>query len=263
MKYAHIVEGKFISRPNRFIAHVDIAGKDTVVHVKNTGRCRELLVPGCRVYLEKSTNPERKTPYDLVTVEKVVEWTGGRKRKILVNMDSQAPNKVAGEWIRANRERFPNITFLKPEYTFGNSRFDFYIEYKTSGRKGASDQNRASGRGQKLHKMFLEVKGVTLENLAAATFPDAPTERGVKHLTELANILEEKICAEDGTPYECGILFLIQMKGCKTFGPAAEIHPDFAAALRRARDAGVNIFVVDCKVTRDELIADAPVPLIL
>ena len=251
MKYAHIVEGKFISRPNRFIAHVEIAGKDTVVHVKNTGRCRELLVPGCKVYLEKSTNPERKTPYDLVTVEKVVEWTGGRKRKILVNMDSQAPNKVAGEWIKTNRERFPNITFLKPEYTFGNSRFDFYIEYKTS------------GRGQKLHKMFLEVKGVTLENQAAATFPDAPTERGVKHLTELASILEEKICAEDGTPYECGILFLIQMKGCKTFGPAAEIHPDFAAALRRARDAGVNIFVVDCKVTWDELIADAPVPLIL
>lgn len=244
MKYATIVPGKFISRPNRFIAHVEIDGVDTVVHVKNTGRCKELLVPGCRVYLEKPDNPARKTPYDLIAVE---------KGKLLINMDSQAPNKVAGEWIRSHTELFPEITFLKPEYTFGNSRFDFYVEYKGVGRTKAARE--------KIHKMFIEVKGCTLEFDGHAKFPDAPTERGVKHLTELADILREKRAAEDGTEYECGILFLIQMKGCHKFSPNVATHPEFGTALRKAQDAGVHIFVYDCKVTPDTLIADVPVTL--
>lgn len=248
MQYANVVPGKFISRPNRFIAHVEIDGVDTVVHVKNTGRCKELLVPGCKVYLEKSSNEARKTPYDLIAVEKVV-----LAQTILINMDSQAPNKVAGEWIRAHQERFPEITFLKPEYTFGNSRFDFYVEYKGAGRTKAEKA--------KLHKMFIEVKGCTLEFDGHAKFPDAPTERGVKHLTELAEILREGVAAEDGTPYECGILFLIQMKGCHKFSPNVATHPEFGAALRAAHAAGVEVFVYDCNVTPDTLTADAPVAL--
>lgn len=248
MQYANVVPGKFISRPNRFIAHVEIDGVDTVVHVKNTGRCKELLVPDCRVYLEKSSNEARKTPYDLIAVEKVV-----LAQTILINMDSQAPNKVAGEWIRSHQERFPEITFLKPEYTFGNSRFDFYVEYKGAGRTKAEKA--------KLHKMFIEVKGCTLEFDGHAKFPDAPTERGVKHLTELAEILREGVSAEDGTLYECGILFLIQMKGCHKFSPNVATHPEFGAALRAAQEAGVEIFVYDCNVTPDTLTADAPVAL--
>ncbi len=250
MKYGEIVQGEFLERPNRFIAHVKIDGKKTVVHVKNTGRCRELLQPGVKVFLEKSKNPERKTPFDLVTVEKVTP-----RGKILVNMDSQAPNKVAAEWIRSNRERFPEITFLKPEYTFGNSRFDFYIEYRGAGKTRAQKA--------RLHKMFLEVKGVTLEYDGSASFPDAPTERGVKHLRELTRILGTRTSADDGTPYECGVLFLVQMKGCHRFGPDEKIHPEFAGALRDARDAGVEIFVVDCKVTPKTVTADKPVPLVL
>lgn len=244
MQYANIVSGKFISRPNRFIAHVEIDGVDTVVHVKNTGRCKELLVPGCTVYLEKSENPARKTPYDLVAVEKGV---------FLINMDSQAPNKVAAEWIRSHTELFPEIAFLKPEFTYGNSRFDFYVEFRGVGRTKAEKA--------KLHKMFIEVKGCTLEFEGHAKFPDAPTERGVKHLMELADILREQRYAEDGTPYECGILFLIQMKGCHKFSPNIATHPEFGEALRMAQDAGVRIFVYDCKVTPDTLIADVPVSL--
>ncbi len=244
MKYSTVVPAKFISRPNRFIAHVEVNGVDTVVHVKNTGRCKELLVPGCTVYLEKPDNPARKTPYDLIAVEKVVpDATRKSKQKtILINMDSQAPNKVAAEWIRSHQELFPKITFLKPEYTYGNSRFDFYVEF--------------SGR-----KMFIEVKGCTLEFDGHAKFPDAPTERGVKHLTELADILRENRCAEDGTPYECGILFLIQMKGCHKFSPNVDTHPQFGVALKAAQDAGVKIFVYDCKVKPDTLVSDIPVAL--
>jgi len=244
MKYSTVVPAKFISRPNRFIAHVEVNGVDTVVHVKNTGRCKELLVPGCTVYLEKPDNPARKTPYDLIAVEKAVpDATRKSKQKtILINMDSQAPNKVAAEWIRAHQELFPKITFLKPEYTYGNSRFDFYVEF--------------SGR-----KMFIEVKGCTLEFDGHAKFPDAPTERGVKHLTELADILRENRCAEDGTPYECGILFLIQMKGCHKFSPNVDTHPQFGVALKAAQDAGVKIFVYDCKVKPDTLVSDIPVAL--
>lgn len=255
MRYEKVVPAKFISRPNRFIAHVEIDGVNTVVHVKNTGRCKELLVPGCQVYLEKPNNPARKTPYDLIAVEKVVPVKAGSKKTktLMINMDSQAPNKVAGEWIRAHSELFPEITFLKPEYTFGNSRFDFYVEYKGAGRTKTARE--------KLHKMFIEVKGCTLEFDGHAKFPDAPTERGVKHLTELADILREKRCAEDGTEYECGILFLIQMKGCHKFSPNVATHPEFGTALKNAQKAGVEIFVYDCQVTPDTLIADAPVSL--
>lgn len=256
MRYSKVVSGKFISRPNRFIAHVEIDGVDTVVHVKNTGRCKELLVPGCKVYLEKPDNPARKTPYDLIAVEKVVPAKSARSmtsKTLLINMDSQAPNKVAGEWIRSHQELFPEITFLKPEYTFGNSRFDFYVEFKGVGKTKAEKA--------KLHKMFIEVKGCTLEFDGHAKFPDAPTERGVKHLTELADILREKRAAEDGTEYECGILFLIQMKGCHKFSPNVETHAAFGDAMKKARDAGVRIFVYDCKVTPETLVSDAPVAL--
>lgn len=255
MKYATVVPAKFISRPNRFIAHVEVDGVDTVVHVKNTGRCKELLVPGCKVFLEKPDNPARKTPYDLIAVEKVVPASSksAESKTILINMDSQAPNKVAGEWIRSHEELFPEITFLKPEFTYENSRFDFYVEYKGAGRTKAEKA--------KLHKMFIEVKGCTLEFDGHAKFPDAPTERGVKHLTELADILREGVAAEDGTPYECGILFLIQMKGCHKFSPNVATHPEFGTALRAAQEAGVEIFVYDCNVTPDTLTADAPVAL--
>lgn len=252
MRYGTVVKAKFIDRPNRFIAHVYVLeGTDAsetrvvTVHVKNTGRCRELLVPGCLVYLEKSDNPERKTPYDLIAVEKKVASTKNRRMKsLLINMDSQAPNKVAGEWISQNRNRFPEIVLLKPEFTFGNSRFDFYIEYKGVG-KNLSER-------QRLHKMFLEVKGCTLESDGLAKFPDAPTERGVKHVRELTDIRQTN-------EYECGILILIQMKGCHTFMPNVATDPNFGEALETAVNSGVELFVVDCKVTSDTLVADKPV----
>jgi len=252
MRYGTVVKARFIDRPNRFIAHVYVVeGPDAsetkvvTVHVKNTGRCRELLVPGCLVYLEKSENPERKTPYDLIAVEKNVEPTQKRKvLSLLINMDSQAPNKVAAEWIRKNKERFPEIVLLKPECTFGISRFDFYIEYKGVGKTEAARK--------KLRKMFLEVKGCTLEKDGLAKFPDAPTERGVKHVRELTSMAQEG-------EYECGILILLQMKGCHTFMPNNDTDPAFGMALHEAVSRGVELFVVDCKVTPDTLIADKPV----
>jgi len=252
MRYGTVVKAKFIDRPNRFIAHVYVLegpnASDTrvvTVHVKNTGRCKELLVPGCLVYLEKSENPERKTPYDLIAVEKKVEPTKKRKASsLLINMDSQAPNKVAAEWIRKNKARFPEIVLLKPECTFGNSRFDFYIEYRGAGKTEAA-RNR-------LHKMFLEVKGCTLESDGLAKFPDAPTERGVKHVRELTAMAQEG-------EYECGILILLQMKGCHTFMPNVGTDPAFGIALHDAVLKGVELFVLDCKVTPGSLIADKPV----
>lgn len=241
MRYENkIVKAIFIDRPNRFIAHVKVDGAVVTVHVKNTGRCKELLVPGCIVYLEKSANPERKTPYDLIAVEKENALQGGQT--VLINMDSQAPNKVAREWILSNKERFPKITLLKPECTHGNSRFDFYVEYRDS-----------CGEAK---RMFLEVKGCTLEKGGHALFPDAPTERGVKHVRELAAL------ARSGE-FECGILVLIQMKGCFAFSPNSETHEDFAVALKDAQKAGVEIFAVDCNVTPETLEADAGVRVIL
>ena len=223
MNYKHILPGTFLSRPNRFIAHVKVNGKDWVCHVKNTGRCRELLVPGARVYVEESENPARKTKYDLIAVE---------KGNLLINMDSQAPNKAAQEFLP---KLLPGLTFLRPETVWGNSRFDFYAETDS----GA--------------KWFLEVKGVTLEDNGVARFPDAPTERGAKHLTELCR------CAQEG--YHAAVLFVIQMKGVSRFEPNDATDPKFGEALRFAAEHGVKIFAYDCLVTPDSMTVDSPVPI--
>lgn len=214
MRYRNTVTGTFISRPNRFIAHVELDGVTRVCHVKNTGRCRELLTSGAKVVLEVSDNPERKTGYDLVAVYKGEE---------LINMDSQAPNKAVGEWI-AESGCFGDSPLIKPEYTYNSSRFDFYIE---SGER----------------RIFAEVKGVTLENDGVVMFPDAPTLRGVKHLRELADAVE------DG--YEAYVIFVIQMEHCRYFTPNEETHPEFAQTLREVAARGVNILAYDCNVTED------------
>lgn len=223
MKYKSIIEGKFISRPNRFIARVEVNGKTETVHVKNTGRCGELLIKGSKVYLFASDNPNRKTKYDLIAVEKVT-----KNGTLLVNMDSQVPNDVAEEWLRKGR-LFSENAVIRREVKYGDSRFDFYIE----------DGER---------KAFLEVKGVTLENDGVASFPDAPTERGIKHLKELTN------CINEG--YEAYVLFVIQMKGVYRFVPNDERHGAFGDALREAEKAGVKIIAVDCIVTPDSLEID-------
>ena len=221
MKYKKIVKGIFKERPNRFIAHVEIDGKLEVVHVKNTGRCREILKPGVIVYLEESDNPNRKTKYDLVAaVKEELPW----ENKI-INIDSQVPNQVAEEWLK-NGNIFSSEAVIKREVTYGDSRFDFYIE----------DGER---------KAFLEVKGVTLEHDGRASFPDAPTLRGVKHINELIK------CMEEG--YEAYILFVIQMKGIHTFSPNDKTHPEFGGALRKAVAAGVNVIAMDCEVWEDGL----------
>ena len=224
MRYQNIHKGIFLSRPNRFIAQVELNGREETVHVKNTGRCRELLVPGCTVYLEKSDNAARRTAYDLVAVE---------KGELLINMDSQAPNKVFGEWAQQGGFR-DDLTLLRPETVWGRSRFDFYWE---AGEK----------RG------FVEVKGCTLEENGLALFPDAPTERGVKHLEELMEAQR--------AGYSCTICFILQMKGCRVFRPNEGTHPAFADALRRAEQAGVHVLAVDCVVTPDSLAIDQPVPV--
>lgn len=219
MKYERTVKGIFVDRPNRFIAHVEIDGEVRVCHVKNTGRCRELLIPGATVILEKSDNPSRKTAYDLVAVYK------GRE---LINMDSQAPNAVFGEWLKSS-DYFGKLTYIKPEYTYGNSRFDFYLE-----------------AGER--KIFVEVKGVTLENNGEVTFPDAPTERGVKHLEEL---IEAKKAG-----FESYIFFVIQMQNCAFFAPNEEIHSEFASVLYKAAQSGVEVRAVNCRVEEDFLEID-------
>ncbi len=230
MKYREIVEGRFVARPNRFIAKVLIDGAVETVHVKNTGRCRELLVPDARVYLEVSDNPARKTKYDLVAVEKVTD-----RGVLLINMDSQIPNAAAGEWLK-NCGMFSEDAVIMREKTFGKSRFDFYIE----------DGNR---------KAFVEVKGVTLEHSGVTMFPDAPTERGVKHINELVT------CVESG--YEAYILFVIQMKGVTCFRPHDEMHPEFGAALRNAAENGVKILARDCVATPDSMVVDGEIRVIL
>ena len=224
MNYRNIVPAVFRSRPNRFVAKVELEGREETVHVKNTGRCRELLVPGCTVYLERSDNPERKTAYDLIAAE---------KGDLLVNMDAQAPNKVFGEWAKAGHF-VPGLTLLRPETTWGKSRFDFYWESETA-------------------KGFVEVKGCTLEADGHARFPDAPTERGVKHLRELAAAQKEG--------YSCAVCFVLQMKGCHTFSPNRATHPEFANALKEAAEAGVRVLAIDCIVTPESLTMDAPVSI--
>lgn len=226
MQYQRIEMGRFLSRPNRFIAHVALNGRTEVVHVKNTGRCRELLIPGVTVYLEKSGNPARKTQYDLITVEK-----GG----LLINMDAQAPNQIFREWAEGGGFQ-RDLTLLRPETTWGDSRFDFYWE--AGKRKG-----------------FVEVKGVTLEEGGHARFPDAPTERGVKHLKELVR------CRAEG--YEAAVCFVIQMAGMKDFAPNDVTHPAFGEALRQAAQAGVQIIARECTVTPDSLTMGVSVPVLL
>lgn len=220
IKYSKVIEGVFLERPNRFIAKVEINGNIEAVHVKNTGRCKELLVPNAKVYLFVSDNPNRKTKYDLIAVEKVTD-----RGTILVNMDSQIPNDVVGEWLKKN-EIFSENSIIKREVKFGNSRFDFYVE----------DGER---------KAFVEVKGVTLENDGVVSFPDAPTERGVKHINELI------ACMEKG--FEAYIIFVVQMKGVHSFEPNAEHHKEFADTLIYAREKGVKVLVYDCLVTPDSI----------
>lgn len=224
MKYRKIISGTFLERPNRFIAYVRVDGIKEVVHVKNTGRCKELLIPGSKVYLSVADNPERKTKYDLIAVEK--QRVG--KTPLLVNIDSQIVNDAAEECLLKGK-LFSKDAIVRREVKFGNSRFDFYIE----------DGNR---------KVFLEVKGVTLEYDGIAAFPDAPTERGIKHIYELMQ------CMQEG--YEAYILFVIQMKEIHMFHPNDATHQAFGDALREAAKAGVKILAKDCKVTKDSIELD-------
>ena len=216
MKYPNVCPAVFVSRPNRFIAEVLIDGRQERVHVKNTGRCRELLVPGATVWLTRSGNPARKTAYDLIAA---------RKGDRLINMDAQAPNLVFREWAEAG-QFLPGLTCLKAEQTHGDSRFDFCWE--AGERKG-----------------FVEVKGVTLEREGAVYFPDAPTERGVKHLHGLT------ACLSEG--YEAAVCFVIQMSGVSFFSPNDGTHPAFGQALREAAAAGVRVLALDCRVEPDSL----------
>lgn len=226
MIYENIVQGKFISRPNRFIAHVEIDGEEQVVHVKNTGRCKELLVPGAIVYLEKSDNPARSTAYDLIAVQ---------KNNRIINMDSQVPNKVVAEWLKEG-SFFHDLVSLRPETTYGNSRFDFYVETKEE-------------------RVFIEVKGVTLEENGLVRFPDAPSERALKHVEELIKARE--------AGYRAIIFFVIQMKGVKWFAPNVDTQPEFGEALVHAAKAGVEIHAYDCMVTPESIAMNEPVPVAL
>ncbi len=222
MRYDSICEGTFLDRSNRFVAHVLLNGRPTVCHVKNTGRCRELLVPGAKVILSMGTNPLRKTAYDLVSVYK------GQR---LINMDSQAPNRIAEEYLP---RLFPDLTKWKREVACGTSRFDFY-----------------GIRGER--PFFLEVKGVTLERDNMVFFPDAPTERGVKHLRELTKLRQH------GT--DAHVLFIVQMQDVTALRANRETDPAFADALLRAKEAGVEIHAVDCLVSPDSVTANACVPI--
>lgn len=217
MNYKNIRKAIFINRPNRFIANIDVDGEIHVCHVKNTGRCRELLIPGAEIFVQEFNNPARKTNYDLISVY---------KGKRLINMDSQAPNKIFHEWVKEGRLFKNPPEVIKPEFQYNNSRFDFYIE--------------AEGR-----RILIEVKGVTLEEEGVVMFPDAPTERGLKHINELAEALE------DG--YECYVVFIIQMKDVIYFTPNYKTHEEFGNALKRAHEKGVGILAVDCIVTENNV----------
>lgn len=227
MKYDNAVSAVFLSRPNRFIANVLIDGTEETVHVKNTGRCKELLIPGCTVYLSRSANPERKTKYDLIAVEKIRE----NAPPLLVNMDSQIANDAAHEWLKKGFLFSPNAE-IRREVFCGDSRFDFFVR----------DGERQA---------FIEVKGVTLESDGIASFPDAPTERGIKHLGELARAKQ--------AGYDCFVLFVIQMKEIHIFRPNDTTHKAFGDALRAAKAAGVNIIAMDCIITPDSITLDSPV----
>ncbi len=226
MRYERIEKAVFLERPNRFIAYTELNGRKETVHVKNTGRCAELLVPGASVYIQRSANPDRKTKWDLISVEK-----GER----MINMDSQIPNRLVEEWIRGGH-LFRDVTLVRPETTYGNSRFDLYVE--------------AEGK-----RIFIEVKGVTLEENGVCRFPDAPSERAVKHLEELI------LAKQEG--YETYVFFVIQMKDVRYFTPNTDTHPAFAESLRRAAAAGVHILAYDCTVSPDSIEIDSPVDIVL
>lgn len=219
MIYTDTAEARFIDRPNRFIAHVELGGQTETVHVKNTGRCRELLLPNIPVVLEKSDNPNRKTKYDLIAVRK--------KNLGWINIDSQAPNKVVKEWLTKQ-----DFDVVIPEYSYGDSRIDFYME------KG----NR---------KYLLEVKGCTLEIDGTGYFPDAPTVRGVKHIRELMKAQKQG--------FWCGIAFVIQMNGIEEVLPNTETHPEFGEALSRAKQAGVHVLNLTCSVDKNSLEIISPI----
>ncbi len=224
MRYGEVKKGSFIARPNRFIAHVALEGETVICHVKNTGRCRELLRPGAEVWLERGTNPTRKTAWDLIAV---------RKGDLLINMDAQAPNKVFAEWAPWFE---PQMTALRREFTYGRSRLDFCLETPAG-----------------LH--LVEVKGVTLEEGGHTRFPDAPTQRGVKHLQELT--------AAVAAGHRCSVVFVIQMEQVTDFSPNDDTHPAFGAALREAAEAGVEVVAVNCRVTPTSLEILGPVPVVL
>lgn len=226
MKYENIIKAQFVSPQNRFIARCIVDGREETVHVKNTGRCKELLTPNATVYLEKSNNPNRKTLFDLVAVE---------KGDMLVNMDSQSPNKAAGEWLLSGGY-IKNPTLVKPEAKFGASRIDFYLE---------NDSEKA----------FVEVKDVTLENDGVACFPDAPTQRGAKHLNELISAKQQG--------YKAAVLFVVQMKGCTKFVPNDATDKVFADTLRLAHQQGVDVIAVDCVVSRDSMVIDQKIEISL
>lgn len=226
MHYSNIQRAIFLRRPNRFIAHIEMDGREEVCHVKNTGRCRELLTDRATIYVEHHDNPNRKTKYSLIAVE---------KGDLLINMDSQAPNKVVGEWL-LEKEPFGKVKLLKPECTYGSSRFDFYLETEAE-------------------KIFIEVKGVTLEEDGIVRFPDAPTERGIKHLEEL------RACVEAG--YKAAVIFVVQMEGMQHFEPNDKTHPQFGEVLRQARKAGVEVLAYECKVTPSSLEITKSIPVVL
>lgn len=226
MKYENMIEGKFVRRKNRFIAEVLVNGELETVHVRNTGRLRELFVENVPALLEPAENPERKTRYSLVCVRKHDQW---------VNVDSTAPNQIVEEMVRSGR-LFSDVTYIKREKTFGKSRFDLYVEH-----------------GGEKH--YIEVKGVTLEVNGTARFPDAPTERGIKHIRELMEAKRQG--------YLASIIFVIQMKGVTSFEPNRETHPAFADVLKEAKDAGVEILAVDCIVTEDSLEGDQRIPVVV
>ncbi|MGI5959045.1 MAG: DNA/RNA nuclease SfsA [Massiliimalia sp.] len=218
MEYQHIRQAVFLRRPNRFIAHILIDGKEQLCHVKNTGRCAELLIPNRTIYVQQHNDSARKTQFSLIAVQK-----GER----LINMDSQIPNRVVEEWLRKGGLG-KELTLLRPETKWGNSRFDFYGETETS-------------------RFFMEVKGVTLEEDGIVRFPDAPTQRGIKHLEELC------LCVKEG--YEAYALFLIQMKGVRWFEPNWKTHADFGTAMEKAKKAGVHLLAMDCNVTPEHISA--------
>ena len=228
MRYENIQQGYFVRRVNRFIAHIEIEGKEEIVHVKNTGRCAELFVPGAVVYVQKSDQPNRKTKWDLIAVEKQTE-SGMR----MVNVDSQVTNRVVKEWLE-DGQLFSHMVQIQTEYTYGKSRFDLYVEADSK-------------------KILIEVKGVTLEEEGRVRFPDAPSDRAVKHVEELMK------AALDG--YEAYVLFVIQMKDVRYFMPNVDTHPAFAEALWRASQEGVHVLSYDCEVTADSIRICQEVPV--